>query len=238
MLKIAICDDDKPYLELLSFKIQKIIRENIGIECQIFCFTSIEALHEQFKSDKPDVVFLGIMVNGTNSVNLIATHRTKFGKTPFIIMTGFPTETENLSEVNCCYYLLKSKMTDEQLLRALKRAIGSSTKEHSHFDVLSFKNKSFTIDFNSVLYIESLKNNLLIHCADGGTLTVHSTLKKISDQLPPNFYQCHKSYIVNMNCVNGYEPHNFVFSQGNKIPIPPKKYKSVITYYKNYTENL
>lgn len=128
MLKIAICDDDKPYLELLSFKIQKIIRENIGIECQIFCFTSIEALQEQFKSDKPDVAFLDIMVNGTNSVNLIATHRTKFGKTPFIIMTGFPTETENLSEVNCCYYLLKSKMTDEQLLRALKKQLAQAQK--------------------------------------------------------------------------------------------------------------
>lgn len=238
MLKIAICDDDKLFSELLSFKIQKIVQENIGIEYQISYFSSIEMLYDQIKADKPDIVFLDIMVNDINSVNWLVKYQHEFGNLSFVIMTAFPTETENLSEVNCCYYLLKSKMTDEQLLRALKRTIHTVAKELSHFETLTFRSKSYTIDYNSVLYIESMKNNLLIHCTDKTTITIYTTLKKIINDLPPHFFQCHKSYIVNMNLIVGYEPHNFIFSDGMKIPIPPKKYKSVISHYQDYINNL
>lgn len=238
MLKIAICDDDKLYLEMLSLRIQKVVQKNIGTECQISCFSNIETFLKQIKSNKPDLVFLDIMINDTNTVNFLAMHGSKIGNIPFIIMTAFPTETENLSEIDCCYFLLKAKLTDERLLRAIKKAIGLTASELTHLEVLSINNKSVTIDFNSVLYIESYKNNLLIHCENDNMVTVRSTLKKIEPHLPPNFYQCHKSFIVNMNRVSGYEPHNFIFSPNTKVPIPPKKYTKIVAYYKSYTADM
>lgn len=234
MFKIALCDDDKSYLELLSFKIQKILRESFDSESEIRCFYSAPELHEHIQVEKPDIIFFDIMINEVNMVNLLIEHHNELRGIPFIIMTGFPTETENLSEVDCCYYLLKSKMTDEQLFRALKRAIDAVTKNNSQLEALTYGNTSYMINFNSVLYIESFKNNLLIHCVDGSIINVYSSLKKITGQLPPYFYQCHKSFIVNMNLINGYEPHNFIFSDDVKIPIPPKKYKSAITHYQSY----
>ena len=237
MLKIAICDDEKSYLEIISFKIQKAIREHIGLAFNIESFSSIEKLYSHIQADKPDIVFLDIMVNNINSINWLIEHQHEFGNISFIIMTGFPTETENLSEIDCCYYLLKSKMTDEQLVRAVKRSVNFVTKEKSDLKTVSFGNRSYTIDFQSVLYIETQKNNLLIHCADSSTITVYSTLKKFLKTLPPYFLQCHKSYVVNMNVIKGYEPHNFIISDEIRISIPPKKYKDIISQYKNYIVN-
>ena len=238
MLKIAICDDEESYLELISYKIQKAVQEIIGMEFEIICFSSIDKLYEQIPIDKPNIVFLDIMVNNINTVNWLVEHQHEFSNMSFIIMTGFPTETENLSEIDCCYYLLKSKMTDEQLLRAIKRSINAITKKNSDYETVSYGNKNYTIDYQSVLYIETLNNNLLIHCSDNSTITVYSTLKKFNKNLPPYFYQCHNSYVVNMNVIRGYEPHNFIISDEIKIPIPPKKYKSVISHYKNYILHL
>lgn len=238
MLKIAICDDEKSYLELISFKIQKSIQEHIGLDFDVRCFSSVEELHKEIKGNKPDIVFLDIMVNDVNAVNWLVEHQHEFSKIAFIIMTGFPTETENLSEIDCCYYLLKSKMTDEQLVRAIKRSVNYITKENAYYETVSYGKKSYTIDYQSVLYIETLKNNLLIHCADGNIITVYSTLKKFAKTLPPYFLQCHKCYVVNMNIIKGYEPHNFIISNEIKIPIPPKKYKDIIQQYKNYVINL
>mgnify|MGYP002748198391 CR=1 FL=1 len=238
MLKIAICDDEKSYLEIISFKIQKAMQEHIGLDFNVECFSSIDELYDKIQSDKPDIVFLDIMVNNINSVNWLTEHQHKFGNLSFIIMTGFPTETENLSEIDCCYYLLKSKMTDEQLVRAIKRSVNYVTKEKSDLKTVSFGKRSYTIDFQSVLYIETLRNNLLIHCADGNTITIYSTLKKFIKNLPPFFYQCHKCYVVNMNVIKGYEPHNFIISDEIKVPIPPKKYKETVSQYKNYIINL
>lgn len=238
MLKIAICDDEKSYLEIISFKIQKAIREHIGLEFSIECFSSVDELYSRIQANKPDIVFLDIMVNNINSVNWLTEHQHEFGNISFVIMTGFPTETENLSEIDCCYYLLKPKMTDEQLVRAIKRSVNFVTKEKSDLETVSFGKRSYTIDFQTVLYIETQKNNLLIHCADGSMITIYSTLKKFSKTLPPYFLQCHKCFVVNMNAIRGYEPHSFIISDGIRISIPPKKYKDVISQYKNYIINL
>lgn len=234
MLKIAICDDEKDYLELISLRLEKLIREHIGIEIEILCFSDIETLYERLTNDGADIVFLDVMVNGINALNWLTEHQEKFSDTAFIIMTGYPTETENLSEIECCYFLLKSKMTDEHLLNAIKRSITALSKSGS----LSVGKRSFTVDWNSVAYIESVKNNQRLIFADGSTLTVYSTMKTLFEKLPPCFYQCHKSFAVNLDFVSGFEPHCFIISNGTKIPIPLKKYKSATAYYEKYANSL
>ena len=41
-----------------------------------------------------------------------------------------------------------------------------------------------------------------------------------------------------MNHISSYEPYKFITASGSEIPIPPKKYNSVISIYKNYLKNL
>ena len=86
MLKIAICDDEKSYLELISFKIQRAIQDQIGMDFEIEQYYSIDDLYEQIKTDKPDIVFLDIMVNDINSVNWLVDHQHEFSNISFIIM--------------------------------------------------------------------------------------------------------------------------------------------------------
>ena len=238
MLTIAICDDEPSYLELLTLKINNCIENNLKVEFRIICMSSIEQLYEFLNTEHTDIVFLDIMVNNINSINWLVGCQQQFKKIPFIIMTGFPCETENLSEIDCCYYLLKSKMTDEQLLKAIKRSVNVVTKWESQFKTVSFGKKNITLDFHSISIIETYNNNLLIHTIDGNEISIYSSMKEFSKNLTPNFLKCHKSYTVNMNHINGYEPHKFIMSDGGTIPIPPKKYKAVISSYKNYLLNL
>lgn len=69
-------------------------------------------------------------------------------------------------------------------------------------------------------------------------ITIYSTLKEYADKLPPNFLRCHKCYMVIMNHIKSYEPHKFVISTGESIPLPPKKYKNIIKIYTDYLLNL
>lgn len=238
MLTVVICDDEPSYLELLALKIDKCIEDNLKIEHRAVCLSSLEQLNDFLTSEHADIVFLDIMINDTNSINWLMDCQHQFRSIPFIIMTGYPCETENLSEIECCYYLLKSKMTDNQLLKAIKRSINSITKNESRYKTISFGKKSIKLDFQNIVYIETYNNNILIHTVDKSIINVYSTLKEFSKTLTPNFLKCHKCYVVNMNYVNGYEPHSFILPDNEKIPIPPKKYKSVISSYRNYLLNL
>lgn len=85
MLKIVICDDEESYRELISFKIQKTIQENIGLDFEIACLSSIDKLYEHITCDKPDIVFLDIMVNGINSVNWLIEHQHEFGNISLLL---------------------------------------------------------------------------------------------------------------------------------------------------------
>lgn len=238
MLTIVICDDEPSYLELFSLKISNCIENNIKTEFRIICFSSTEQLYEYINTEHTDIVFLDIMINERNSINWLMKYQHQFKNIPFVILTGFPCETENLSEINCCYYIIKSKMTDEQLLKAIKRSINVITKKDPQYKTVSYGKKSITLDFHNIVFIESFNNNILIHTVDNNSINIYSTLKEFSKNLTPNFLKCHKSYIVNMNHISGYEPHRFTMYDGSDIPIPPKKYKTVVSSYRNYLLNL
>lgn len=238
MLNIVICDDEPTYLELISLKISNCIEQNIKTQFNIVSLSSTEQLYDYITTKRTDIVFLDIMINDKNSINWLMQNQHQFKNIPFIIMTGFPCETENLSEITCCYYMIKSKMTDEQLLKAIRRSVNVITKKEPQYKTVSFGKKNITLNFHNILYIESYNNNIIIHTVDKECINIYSTLKEFSKKLTPNYLQCHKSYIVNMNHISGYQPHQFTLHDGSVIPIPPKKYKTIVSSYRNYLLNL
>lgn len=50
--------------------------------------------------------------------------------------------------------------------------------------------------------------------------------------------RCHKSYMVNINFIAGYETYKFLLKNSEKVGIPPKKYAEMIDKYRNYLINL
>lgn len=181
---------------------------------------------------------MDVVINDTNSIDWLLEHQNEFERVPLIMMTSFPYEVSRLSDINFCYYVIKSKMDDEQLLRAIKRAVASVVKKDSKFKTVSFGNKNYTINFHSILYIETYRNNIIIHMSDGPNLTIYTTLKKFAQNLPPNFLRCHKCFMVNMNYIHSSEPHCLILSNGERINISPKNYKTVLNSYRKYMLNL
>ena len=234
MVRILICDDDLSYQEILSFKIKKLFAEQLRMGCSIRCETELTRSLQIVQSGDADVLFLDVMLGEENAVDRFVSVQRSVRHIPCILMTAFPAETYNLSEMDCCYYLIKSRMTDEQLLRALRRAISQSAKKDPNLTLIRIGSKNYTINFQDLLYVESFNNNLTLYFADDSKMTIYFTLKKFLQMLPPNFLRCHKSYVVNMNHIQGFSPHFFTLTTGRQIPIPPKKYGEIVNTYRNY----
>lgn len=237
MIKIAICDDEKSYQEIIGYKIEQCLQSKFEMECEIFCFSKLDDLKNHLENNIIDIVFLDIMVNDENAMDWsIKNIQNKY--TQIIFMTSFPQCAYNISEANCCYYLVKSRLTEETLTRALQRALQKATKKDPNLTIVKSGNKNFTVNFQDVVYIETFDNNITLHLINKNNITIYSSLKEYSQKLPPNFLRCHKCYMVNMNHIIGYEPHKFMLSSNTSVPIPPKKYKSVVKAYENYLLNL
>lgn len=237
MINIVICDDEKSYQEIIAFKIKQCLKNKFEMDCQVNCFDKLTDLKAFTESNKVDIIFLDIMVNDENAMDW-SIENIKNRNTQIIFITSFPQCAYNISETNCCYYLVKSRLTEEALTKAIKRALQKATKKDPNLTIVKSGSRNYIINYQDVVFIETFDNNITLHLVNSNDITIYSSLKEYAQKLPPNFMRCHKCYMVNMNHITGYEPHKFILSAGVTVPIPPKKYKSIIKSYENYLMNL
>ena len=235
MIKIVLCDDEKDYLQILEFKLSKQL-DIFNDEYEITSFSNLSDLKMHLEDNRCDILFLDIMVNETNSVDW-SIENVKNKNTQIVFMTAFPDEAYLLSESRFCYYIIKPRLTDEMLKSALSKALLNITKKDTNLTTIKIGHNNYTINFQDVLYIESLNNNLKLHLTKG-EMVVYSTLKDFQQNLPMNFLKVHKSYIVNMNHITAFKPHKFTVDNGVEIPIPTKKYNKITEQYESYIRNL
>lgn len=237
LVNISICDDSAEYLEIITSKIEHCMKNKIQMEYSITCLHSIEELKLHLENNNADILFLDIMMHDENAMNWsIENIQSKYIQ--IIFMTSYPQCAYNISESRCCYYLVKSKITQENLYKALQRALQNTTKKDPNLTIVKSGTKNLIINFQDIQYIETFNNNITLHFKKSDNITIYSTLKEYAKNLPPNFLRCHKCYMVNMNHITSYEPHKFIINSTEAIPIPPKKYNGIIKIYKNYIQNL
>lgn len=237
MIHICICDDQADYMEILSYKISKCMHEIFKMECDITCLETLDSFNSYISQHKIDIAFLDIMVNDSNAMDW-SIENIKQKNIQLIFMTAFPQSAYNISESNCCYYLVKSRITDESLFKALQRALQNTTLKSANLTIVKADKKNVIINLADLMYLESYKNNIIMHFKDGSTVNTYSTLKEYSARLPVNFIRCHKCYTVNMNYIKEYLRYKFIIFSGEDIPIPPKKYSEIIKIYQSYVNNL
>ena len=237
MIHVAICDDSAQDIEIISYKVEQALKNHFEMEYTITCLDNLADLQVHLEIGTVDIVFLDIMVRDENAMDWSIEH-IRNRRAQIIFLTSFPQCAYNISEANCCYYIVKSRLTQETVTRALQRALRELTKKEPNLTTVKSGNKNHIINYQDVLYIETFNNSITLHLENGSDITVYSSLKDYADKLPPNFLRCHKCYMVNMNRITGYEPHKFIMAYTQAIPIPPKKYKSVIKTYQNYLMHL
>ncbi|WP_299685280.1 LytTR family DNA-binding domain-containing protein [uncultured Dokdonia sp.] len=88
--------------------------------------------------------------------------------------------------------------------------------------VLKDKTKVYISDLT---YIKSEDHYLRVFLADGKQNFVRGKLSQISDELPPNFKRCHRSYIVNENYIKQRTVSFVVMQDATQIPVS-RTYKS------------
>lgn len=236
MVNIAICDDSADYGEILEYKINRYMQE-LNIEYKLYYFDNLDKLQEKASTVSMDILFLDIMINDRNSAEWIAKYHSHINS-QIIYMTSYPEEAYSISETEHIYYIIKSHLTDNVLASAISKALNKISKKDPNLTIIKYGNKNYTINLQNIIYIETFNNNISLHMKDSKAISIYMPLTRFSKKLPPYFLQCHKSFMVNMNHITGYEPHKFTLCTGDSIPIPVKKYKQVINKYTDYIHNI
>ncbi len=192
------------------------------------CNNAYEAI--QLISEKPvDLIFLDINMPKLNGVDMV----NSLQQPPMIIfVTAYPNYALKGFELNAVDYILKP-ISYEKFLKASQKAYNffileqtKSLTEKKDFIYVKVDKRLVKIMIADILFIQGMKDYILIHTTIQKYIT-YLSLNKIIKALPEaDFLQIHKSFIISTNAIDVIEGNKIEIGK-NLIPIG-RVYKNIL----------
>jgi DNA-binding LytR/AlgR family response regulator len=218
----CIIVDDEP----LARQGMEILIANLPSLQLLGSFSNPLAAADFLRKENVDLMFLDINMPELSGLDFLKALR----DAPLVIFTtAYPQYALESYELDAVDYLvkpirierfLKAVNKAENHLRLLQQEAKNSHIEKIEEDYVYIKadRKFFKVYFKDILYIEGLKDYVVIHTTDSKIIT-SMNVKTIAQQLPAStFARVSKSYVVNIRHINSFD-NELVYIQGNEIPI-------------------
>lgn len=247
IMKIAICDDEAEYRQILRERIlHHAVTWNYEVEITEYADGSsllaavgkygsqrsnmeVSALQRgawECKNESADVYFLDIETEGgaDDGIRTARELRRRGDKGLIVYVTGFIDYVQTGYEVRAFRYLLKS-----QIDRDLEQVLLDIRKELEGEDFFSYrKNKEILrVKLQDILYLESDRRLVRIKC-DQGEETFYGSLDDVEEELAgKGFLRCHKSYLIHMDRVRKLSGGQIVMEDGSIVAVSRSYGKAV-----------
>lgn len=230
-MRIAVCDDDERELSLLSELIAA-YRASRGIDIDYHPFHSGIDLLSTIKGGEYDLVLLDVLMPGINGMQVAQELKELDENVKLIFISSSSEFAMESYSVGAYHYLLKPINADT-LYPLLDKAASEQPIQKEQKLILKTREGVVGISFTRLEYIEVLNKSVSIHLTDGTVRKVTAKLKDFENilLLRPEFLKTHRSYLVNLNCVQSVDLNYVVTKNGHHIPISRQRRNQVHDAY-------
>ena len=219
-INCVIVDDEPVARNILATFVAKIPNLNLVKSCK----NAMEAF-EVSNSQNIDLFFLDINMPDISGLSLAKTINKK---SKIIFTTAYREYAVDGFDLQAVDYLLKpiafdrflqavNKFFETQSVISKQVEIKETSVKNDYIFVRS-ERKMVKINFDEILYVESLSDYIKIHTIDT-VLVTRETISNLEMKLPSlQFLRIHRSYIVNLNKTDSYT-NEFIEIEKNAIPI-------------------
>jgi DNA-binding LytR/AlgR family response regulator len=199
---------------------------NISFLQLLGSFSNALAASDFIRKENVDLMFLDINMPELSGLDFLKSLR----DAPLVIFTtAYPQYALESYELDAIDYLvkpirierfLKAVNKAENHLRLLQQEANNNQIEkiEDEFVFIKADRKYFKIYFKDILYIEGLKDYVVIYTGDSKIIT-SMNVKTIAAQLPASlFARVSKSYIVNVFHISSFD-NELIYIQNNEIPL-------------------
>ncbi|WP_373899437.1 LytR/AlgR family response regulator transcription factor [Haloimpatiens sp. FM7315] len=205
MLEVFICDDNAVFRGKLKQLLENtILREKLDLKITISTKDPEEILDYVKANNVTGIYFLDVdLKNEMNGIKLGEKIR-EIDSRGYIIFTTTHLEMSYLAfkyKVEAMDYVIKDDDDFKTRVNScIIKAFNTYYKEGHNKDYISINTDTRIINlrFNDILFIETTgtAHKIRIH-EENRQVELYGNLKDIQKKLTPNFYRCHKCYIVN-----------------------------------------
>ncbi|RAJ75109.1 DNA-binding LytR/AlgR family response regulator [Chitinophaga dinghuensis] len=235
-----VIEDNIIERDLLEMYLHKI---NI-LEIKAICKSAAEAF-KILSTTKVDIIFSDIDMPDISGVELL-----KGLKNPpiFIFITSHLEYAAESFELDVMDFIPKP-LSMERLIKSINKAIEhldlrkqvqtltSEQKSDPDFFFIKDSKGYARINYEEVIYMESIGDFSKLHTVDGHTYTALINLKNLILQLPGFFVRVHKQYLINFNKILSVSNHEIILESGVNIPLSPSYREELLQLINHRTLN-
>lgn len=229
MIQIAICDDEPVMCRLLKEKLISLLNAH-QVSYAISCYTgSSEFLKALIAYD---LIFLDIQMPGFDGMETAKQLRERLPDAVLIFVTVLKDYMPQAFQMEAFDYLIKP-IEDAHLSLTLDRALKRlKRKKEPHLFVQTL-NQCRSIAFSSIFYCEVINRKLYLHTEDG-VIEYYGKMETLEKQLDSRFFRCHRSYLVNLDCLKAYSEGQILLQDENRIPVSRLRHKEFMNAMLQY----
>lgn len=230
MTRIMIMDDNDSDIKVLSNLIYDFFEVN-KVEYNLTIHHNLD--FDEFEFDDVDILFLDMKINRENGLKFATEIRKQYKDLIIIITSNYPQFLVDGYTISAKRYFIKP--IDSRIFNSeMKIVLDELFRREKGF--YEYTISSDMIYCKNIFYIEYYDRMSIIHLTNGSNIKSHQTLKYWLDLLQDfDFCQPYRSYLVNLQYVDGFskDGKDIFISNGEKIPVS-KLYKKIFKekYYK------
>jgi two-component system LytT family response regulator len=218
-LKCVVVDDEPMAREILEIYIAKTPNLDLIASCK----NAAEVIF-LLQDNEVDVFFLDINMPEITGLSLAKIINQK---SQIIFTTAYREYAIDGFNLNVVDYLLKPISFDRFLQAVQKVAQSEITEINTDFMFVRSDRKMVKIDFNTILYIESLSDYVKIFTSEK-TIVVRETITSLEEKLPvKKFIRIHRSFIISLQNITSYT-NEFIEINQKALPISRSYKESVL----------
>lgn len=236
MIQIAFCDDDRSVLNDISVLLDRYrVQRNQVIEHTAYYQSPFELLAGIEGGLRFDIIFLDVIMPGENGIETAREIRQYDTNVKIIFLTSSTEFAVQSYTVEAYFYQLKP-LWEDSFFRLMDAVIEQCAKTQTNSLVLKCKNGITRIALTQLEYCEVIGRTLFLHLTSGKVLESSGTLDELNGQLAQheNFLRPHRSYLVNLEHVQGISYRAITMACLTEIPIPHGKYAEIKSAFLSY----
>lgn len=225
-MRIVLCDDERDVTITLEKHLRTYFEKNGSVQPEYVRYFSGETLLED--TGEIDIAFLDVKMEGINGINLGKIIRVKNPETLVIMVTSFMEYLDDAMRFHVFRYLPKP-IDQKRLFRNMDDAIAQlRMNEQSHqTTVVKTQYGVFNIRISDIVYIEAVNHRTHVFTRNVEYITWESLDYWISTFDSNNFFQSHRSYLVNLVHVTNTLKNKLELCNGERtVPLAVKRKKA------------
>tara|TARA_R110002050_G_scaffold291037_1_gene445110 strand:+ start:715 stop:1419 length:705 start_codon:yes stop_codon:yes gene_type:complete len=121
-------------------------------------------------------------------------------------------------------YMLFFTLLEDRIFKKEEELVEKDSLAPLWFEIIS-ERKRQQVNLRDLFFIESANEQIVLHLSEK-SLTSRERISQIAERLPESFIRIHRSYIVNLNCIEAYA-NGVVTIKDQDLPIS-RKYREEV----------